>query len=31
MLFDVRKYSLPNQDDVDMVETKKNIGVFMSA
>ena len=31
MLFDVKKYSLPNQDDVDMVETKKNIGVFMSA
>ena len=30
-LFDIKKYSLPNQDDVDMVETKKNIGVFMSA
>lgn len=31
MLFDVKKYSLPNQNDVDMVETRKNIGVFMSA
>ena len=30
-LFDIKKYSLPTQDEVDMVETRKNIGVFMSA
>lgn len=30
-LFDIKKYSLPTQDEVDMVETKKNIGIFMSA
>lgn len=31
MLFDVKKYSTPDLDDVDLVKTKANVGVFLTA
>lgn len=31
VLFDVSKYEMPNQKDVDMDQTRYNVGVFLSA